>query len=91
MRNNRTLLLSSDTSHKDLINFYPRFKGKVLINKFPAILTEAELSMTIDELRSIYNLPKKFIFLPNQFWTHKNHLVVVEALKKLQDWKKKLT
>ena len=90
MRNNRTLLLSSDTSRKDLINFYPRFKGKVLINKFPAVFTEAELSMNIDELRSTYNLPKKFIFLPNQFWTHKNHLVVVEALKKLQEWKKKV-
>lgn len=89
MRNNRTLLLSSDTSHKDLINFYPRFKGKVLINKFPVIFSEAELSMNVDELRSIYKLPKNFIFLPNQFWSHKNHLVVVEALKKLQEWKTK--
>jgi glycosyltransferase involved in cell wall biosynthesis len=27
-----------------------------------------------------YNLPERFIFLPNQFWKHKNHKVVVEAL-----------
>ena len=29
-----------------------------------------------------YNLPPKFIFLPNQFWKHKNHDIVIEAVNK---------
>ena len=27
-----------------------------------------------------YQLPPKFFYLPNQFWKHKNHIVVIEAL-----------
>src|SRR5207237_1404710 len=30
-----------------------------------------------------YHLPEKFIFLPNQFWKHKNHALVFEALGQL--------
>ena len=37
-----------------------------------------------DKLRKKYNLPKKFFFLPNQYWIHKNHKVVLEALKVLK-------
>lgn len=28
-----------------------------------------------------YNLPERFIYLPNQFWKHKNHAIVIEALR----------
>ena len=31
-----------------------------------------------------YHLPEKFIFLPNQFWQHKNHKLVFEALGRLR-------
>ena len=27
-----------------------------------------------------YNLPEHFFYLPNQFWRHKNHRIVIEAL-----------
>lgn len=30
-----------------------------------------------------YGLPKRYFFMPNQFWLHKNHLVVIEALARL--------
>ena len=30
-----------------------------------------------------YHLPDKFIYLPNQFWQHKNHELVFEALGRL--------
>jgi glycosyltransferase involved in cell wall biosynthesis len=31
-----------------------------------------------------YGLPENFFFLPNQFWKHKNHECVVQALRKLK-------
>jgi len=31
-----------------------------------------------------FNLPEKFALLANQFWTHKNHLTVIEALAELR-------
>jgi len=27
-----------------------------------------------------YHLPEMYLYLPNQFWTHKNHRLVVDAL-----------
>jgi glycosyltransferase involved in cell wall biosynthesis len=32
-----------------------------------------------------YSLPDRFFLISNQFWTHKNHLVVFEALKLLKE------
>jgi glycosyltransferase involved in cell wall biosynthesis len=30
-----------------------------------------------------YGLPSRYFFMPNQFWLHKNHLLVIEALARL--------
>jgi glycosyltransferase involved in cell wall biosynthesis len=42
----------------------------------PADLIDAFPEKVIQE----YQLPPKFFYLPNQFWKHKNHMVVIEAL-----------
>ncbi|MEO6951251.1 MAG: glycosyltransferase family 1 protein [Polyangia bacterium] len=31
-------------------------------------------------VQAAYDLPSRFLFLPNQFWRHKNHTVVVDAV-----------
>jgi glycosyltransferase involved in cell wall biosynthesis len=36
-----------------------------------------------ENLVSHYNLPKKFIFYPSQFWEHKNHKRLIEAIASL--------
>ena len=36
------------------------------------------------DLCAQYGLPDTFFHLPNQFWAHKNHLLVVDALSSLQ-------
>ena len=35
---------------------------------------------TIEEILAKYNLPEKFLFYPAQFWYHKNHTRLIEAL-----------
>lgn len=37
----------------------------------------------ISETVAKYGLPKRYFFMPNQFWLHKNHLLVIEALARL--------
>jgi glycosyltransferase involved in cell wall biosynthesis len=32
----------------------------------------------------MYGLPERYSYLPNQFWLHKNHLLVIEALALLK-------
>jgi glycosyltransferase involved in cell wall biosynthesis len=40
--------------------------------------------LPIDELKHRYNLPDVYFFSPNQFWAHKNHLVVIKAAEQLK-------
>ena len=39
--------------------------------------------MSLEELSRTYPASEPYFFLPNQFWQHKNHGVVVEALRQL--------
>jgi glycosyltransferase involved in cell wall biosynthesis len=32
-----------------------------------------------------FNLPDAFVYVPNQFWQHKNHLLLLRAIQKLKD------
>jgi len=42
-------------------------------------------SVTRDVIEKKYGFTGKFFFLPNQFWAHKNHGVVLQAVKTLKD------
>jgi glycosyltransferase involved in cell wall biosynthesis len=35
-------------------------------------------------MASVYQLPERYFYLPNQFWKHKNHRTVIEALRILR-------
>jgi len=40
---------------------------------------------SLPALEEKYNFRSPYFYLPNQFWAHKNHSVVIEALKALRD------
>lgn len=79
------ILLSSEDAHADMLRFYGKPRGTVHVVPFavepPAGATWAEG----EKVRIELGLPERFIFLPNQFWSHKNHRLVVEALALLGD------
>jgi len=76
----RMIMLSSEDARKDCEQFYRRAIGNTAVVRFatsiPADLIEAFPEKVMQE----YQLPPKFFYLPNQFWKHKNHMVVIEAL-----------
>jgi glycosyltransferase involved in cell wall biosynthesis/GT2 family glycosyltransferase len=39
-------------------------------------------------VRAAYHLPKRYLFYPAQFWPHKNHVRIVEALARLHEERK---
>jgi glycosyltransferase involved in cell wall biosynthesis len=45
----------------------------------------ATSTVTLDGIGAKYGFTGRYFFLPNQFWAHKNHMVVLQALKKLKD------
>lgn len=80
----RTIMLSSDDARRACEHYYPSTRGRTRTVHF-AILPRAKIDSA--EARAIadsYHLPEQFIFMPNQFWRHKNHELVLEALVILQ-------
>lgn len=81
----RMVMLSSEDSRKDCERFYPSAAGRMHVVSFsvpvPPRVKEAGARQVADK----YGLPDKFFFMPNQFWQHKNHTLVVEALSLLKE------
>jgi glycosyltransferase involved in cell wall biosynthesis len=42
-------------------------------------------SIALGDIQAKYGFQGKFFFLPNQFWAHKNHMVVIQAVNLLKD------
>jgi glycosyltransferase involved in cell wall biosynthesis len=76
------LLLSSESARKDFELYYPSLQHvSVHVLRFPAFGTAPGQSVkSLAELRERHSIPERYIYLPNQFWAHKNHSVVVDAL-----------
>jgi len=84
------IVLSSHDAAKDYISFVRDFSSfvptecaeKARVLPFVAQLSESVYQTDPVWICMEYCLPDKFIYLPNQFWKHKNHRVVIQALKK---------
>lgn len=80
LRHDRTLLVSSEDARRDCEHYYPQSQGSVRVLRFPAVVAPEDLVADPAAVQAHYGLPERFIYLPNQFWRHKNHAIVVEAL-----------
>lgn len=79
------VMLSSHAAHDDFARFAPEYADKGRVMPFPSLLAFEELAGDPVATRTRFNLPEKFALVANQFWAHKNHALVVEALAKLKD------
>ncbi len=80
-KSSEVIILSSYTAKDDFIKFSPLNGKKVQVLQFcinPSLI--AEQSITLVELQKRYQFQGGYFFLPNQFWAHKNHRVVIDAL-----------
>jgi glycosyltransferase involved in cell wall biosynthesis len=81
---NRTIMLSSENARQDCEQFYPNSIGKTAVVPFAIDFEPARHVRRHAEMTAKYNLPARFAYLPNQFWQHKNHALVVKALEALK-------
>jgi glycosyltransferase involved in cell wall biosynthesis len=81
----KLIVLSSEDAQKDFKTFSPEFLYKTRVMRFVARIPQEVYREDWEAIRLQYNLPERFIYLPNQFWKHKNHGVVFKALKLLSD------
>jgi glycosyltransferase involved in cell wall biosynthesis len=77
----RHVMLSSESALGDLRRFYPGFtSGGVSVVRFATQPETALLTADLSHVLTKHQLPPAFFYLPNQFWRHKNHQVVIDAL-----------
>ena len=76
----RMLMLSSEDARKDCEHFYRRAIGNTAVVRFATSIPSDLIEAFPEKMMGEYQLPPKFFYLPNQFWKHKNHMVVIEAL-----------
>jgi glycosyltransferase involved in cell wall biosynthesis len=74
------VVLSSQAAYRDYASFEPTRAAKGRVCPFVVPLLRTAYGEDPRGVISRYHLPEKFVFFPGQFWTHKNHLLVIEAL-----------
>jgi glycosyltransferase involved in cell wall biosynthesis len=77
------VVFSSNNSQNDAEKFYPDSSATTHVLQFAVSLPQIE-NITFDYLKTKYNLPDLFFFCPNQFWQHKNHIIILKAISILK-------
>ncbi len=78
------LILSSQAALRDFHQFFPEAISTPRVWSFHSLLELPHLE-TSPAISLPMDLPPKYLYLPNQFWVHKNHLVLFKALALLRD------
>jgi glycosyltransferase involved in cell wall biosynthesis len=90
IRNATLLLAESETGKEDILTFYGDYgvipdRVKVL-PLLPSITLPREVNADGQKrVRKKYSLPDRYFFYPAQFWPHKNHLRIVQAMAQLRE------
>lgn len=85
------VIVKSEAVGRDFKRFLPRYAHKLRIAKFHNVIPDSCYNMPPKSVLEHYHLPEKFIYLPNQFWKHKNHEMVFEAVKNLKKTRTEVT
>lgn len=86
VKKSEKIVLSSYSAYTDYKTVYPEFESKVKVLHFVSqpyqVLTESDFDATRVK-KYVDDMP--YFYVPNQFWAHKNHIVVFKACKILKD------
>jgi len=75
------LVMSSEAVKSDLSRLFPKHAGKARVVHFVSPVPEDIYSRDPSWVCDEYHLPERFLYIPNQFWAHKNHHLVIQALQ----------
>jgi glycosyltransferase involved in cell wall biosynthesis len=79
------IITGTEVGKAEIEKFYqiPIERIKVIPFFTPKITSEA--SLIAQEILKKYNLPSQYLFYPAQFWSHKNHIGLLLAIKLLKE------
>ena len=79
------IVLSSEDARSDFAKVYPEFLNRTHVVRFCSVPDEEWWSLDPVQVADRYNLPERFLIVCNQFTRHKNHLVLMQAIKLVVD------
>jgi glycosyltransferase involved in cell wall biosynthesis len=79
------IIAISQSVASDAVASHPQVVDKVFVCGFPPIFTLDSVKQEPDGIRQRYHLPERFFLVCNQFFQHKNHTLVLHALKQLKE------
>ncbi len=74
------VVLSSKMAQDDFKRFYPHAGAKSRVMNFASYIEPEWFQLYPKITQEKYRLPEEFFLVSNQFWKHKDHAVVIEAL-----------
>ncbi len=80
----RTIMLSSHDARDACERHYPASVGRTRVVRFAVPSAGRPDTVAIRSAREAHGLPERYFYMPNQFWQHKNHILVIEALALLK-------
>lgn len=79
------IILMTNAAKRDFRSFAPRYIHKVRVLHPVSYVPQSIYDYDLNSILNLYHLPEKFVYLPNQFWKHKNHELIFRAVKILKD------
>jgi glycosyltransferase involved in cell wall biosynthesis len=78
------VIVSSNSALEDLNRFAPISKASRHVLQFVSNPIKFSQLLSREDISLKYGLPEKYIYLPNQFWSSKNHRLVIDTLSVLK-------
>jgi len=87
------IITESNDLKKKIIRLYKLKSNSIIsIPNLPSMLLNNKKNVNLIKIvKNKYNILNKFYLYPAQFWEHKNHIIILEAIKKLKFKKNNIT
>ncbi|MEW6563486.1 MAG: glycosyltransferase family 1 protein [Pseudomonadota bacterium] len=84
VRLSNTVILSSEDARKDFLKMFPGREAQTAVLQFVVQGIKTPLEEEANRVLRQYEINGDFFYVPNQFWAHKNHRIIVDALAVLK-------
>ena len=78
------IVVSSEMAGKDFCDRYPHARDRIMVMHFASFVDPQWYQPDPQITQAKYQLPDRFFLVSNQFWKHKDHGVIIEALSILK-------
>lgn len=79
-KNCTKIIISSNSVKEDLKKIdYFAYKKSYVLKHSNKVISFGDI-LPLSKIKKRYNIKKKFFFVPNHYWVHKNHMLVLKAI-----------